>query len=102
MCTNIKFPNIVIFKDNKSETEGITNTEDYFLRKKRPWTIEDVFNHLKTKRRQLYLKSQHYRAVNTFHLGYKNQLVYAVSGTSRWDKDEAQTALFKDPVRTAL
>ena len=29
-----------------------------------------------------------YRAVNTFHLGYKNQSVYAVSGTSRclfWD-----------------
>jgi len=24
-----------------------------------------------------------YRAVNTFHLGYKNQSVYAVSGTSR-------------------
>ena len=24
-----------------------------------------------------------YRAVNTFHFGYKNQLVYAVSGTSR-------------------
>jgi hypothetical protein len=23
-----------------------------------------------------------YRAVNTFHLGYKNQSVYAVSGTS--------------------
>jgi hypothetical protein len=24
-----------------------------------------------------------YRAVNTFHLGYKNQSVYGVSGTSR-------------------
>ena len=75
-----------------------------------------------------------YRAVNTFHLGYKNQSVYAVSGKSRcffsdkykthkysvgreyscwmlncwcitWPvgfKDEVQTALFKDPVRTAL
>jgi len=28
-------------------------------------------------------KDSSYRAVNTFHLGYKNQLVYAVSGTSR-------------------
>jgi len=39
-----------------------------------------------------------YRAVNTFHLSYKNQSLYAVIGTSRClfsDKDEAQTALFK-------
>jgi hypothetical protein len=51
-----------------------------------------------------------YRAVNTFHLGYKNQSVYAVSDISRClfsdkyqpFKDEAQTALFKNPVRTAL
>ena len=41
------------------------------------------FNPLKTKRRQLYLKTHSYRAVNTFHIGYKNQSVYAVSGTSR-------------------
>ena len=46
--------------------------------------------------------------VKPFHLGYKIQSVYAVSGTSRClfsdkpFKDEAQTALFKDPVRTAL
>jgi len=33
-----------------------------------------------------------YRAVNTFHLGYKNQSVYAVSGTSR--------CLFSDKYRT--
>jgi hypothetical protein len=46
------------------------------------------------KRRQLYLKTHPYRAVNTFHLGYKNQSVYAVSGTSA-DR-------FIDPVRTAL
>ena len=58
-------------------------------------------NPLKTKRRPLYLKTSPYRAVNTFHLGYKNQSVYAVSGTSRClfsdkpFKDEAQTALFK-------
>jgi hypothetical protein len=30
----------------------------------------------------LYLKPSPYRAVNTFHLGYKNQTVYGVSGTS--------------------
>jgi len=29
------------------------------------------------------LRHSSYRAVNTFHLGYKNQSVYAVSGTSR-------------------
>ena len=40
-------------------------------------------NLLNTKRRLLYLKISSYRAVNTFHLGYKNQSVYAVSGTSR-------------------
>ena len=41
-------------------------------------------NHLKTKRRLLYLKRPSPdRAVNTFHLGYKNQSVYAVSDTSR-------------------
>jgi len=70
-------------------------------------------NTVETKRRLLYLKPSPYRAVNTFHLGYKNQSVYAVSGTSRclfsdkyktrkYSRDEAQTALFKDPVRTAL
>jgi hypothetical protein len=35
------------------------------------------FKPLQTKRRP-----SPYRAVNTFHLGYKNQSVYAVSGTS--------------------
>jgi hypothetical protein len=38
---------------------------------------------LKTKRRPLYLRPSPYRAVNTFHLGYKNRSFYAVSGTSR-------------------
>ena len=33
-----------------------------------------------------------YRAVNTYHLGYKNQSVYAVSGTSRF--------LFSDKYKT--
>ena len=41
-------------------------------------------NPLKTKHRPLYLKTQSVSAVNTFHLGYKNQSVYAVSGTSRF------------------
>jgi hypothetical protein len=41
------------------------------------------FNPLKTKRRLLYLKAQPYGAVNTFHLGYKTETVYAVSATSR-------------------
>ena len=49
-------------------------------------------NPLKTKRRLPYLKALPYRAVNTFHLGYKNQSVYAVSGTSR--------CLFSDKYKT--
>jgi hypothetical protein len=32
---------------------------------------------------ELYIKIQGKRAVNTFHLGYKNLSVYGVSGTSR-------------------
>jgi hypothetical protein len=46
-------------------------------------------NPLKTKRRLLYLKTQTVPHSKHFHLGYKNQSVYAVSGTSRylfWDK----------------
>ena len=39
-----------------------------------PFILSD-FNPLKTKRRPLYLKSSLYRAVNTFHLGCKNQSV---------------------------
>jgi hypothetical protein len=42
-----------------------------------------IFNPLQTKRRPLYLKPQSVRAVNTFHLDYKNQSVFYVSGTSR-------------------
>ena len=48
----------------------------------------NTINPLKKKRRLLYS----YRAVNTFHLGYKNQSVYAVSGTNR--------CLFSDKYRT--
>jgi hypothetical protein len=42
-----------------------------------------TFKRLKMKCRTLYLRPSSYRAVNTFHLGYKNQSVYAVSGTTR-------------------
>jgi len=35
-----------------------------------------IVNPSKTKLRPLYLKTQSYRAINTFHLGYKNQSVY--------------------------
>jgi hypothetical protein len=34
-----------------------------------------LFNHLKTKGRLLYLRPSPYRAVNTFHLDYKNQFM---------------------------
>ena len=51
-----------------------------------------VISHLKTKNRQLYLRPSVYRAVNTFLVGYKNQSVYAVSGTSR--------CLFSDKYKT--
>jgi len=44
------------------------------------------------KRRLLHLKISPYRAVNTFHLGYKNQSVYAASGTNR--------CLFSDKYKT--
>ena len=55
---------------------------------------ESKINRLKTKSRPLYLRPSLYRAVNTFHLGYKNQSVYAVSGTSR--------CLFSDKYKTWL
>ena len=51
-----------------------------------------IFNLLKTKRRLLYLKTQFVLAVKTSHLGYKNQSVYAVIGTSR--------CLFSDKYKT--
>ena len=47
---------------------------------------------LKMKRRLLYLKTQSIPCYNTFHLGYKNQSVYAVSGTSH--------CLFSDKYKT--
>jgi hypothetical protein len=50
------------------------------------------FKPLKTNGKLLYLKTSSYRAVNTFHLGYKNQSIYAVSGTSR--------CLFSDKYKT--
>ena len=45
-----------------------------------------------TKHINLFKDPSPYRAVNTFHLGYKNQSVYAVSGTSR--------CLFSDKYKT--
>jgi len=54
--------------------------------------VQRHINLLKTKRRPLYLKPSPYRAVNTFHLGYRNQPVYAVSGTIR--------CLFSDKYKT--
>jgi hypothetical protein len=44
--------------------------------------IKIYVNPLKTKRRPLYVRLSPYRAVKSFHLGYKNQSSYAVSGTS--------------------
>ena len=56
---------------------------DYIVNGKYSKCRESWINPLKTKRRPLYLKPSSYRAVNTFLLGYKNQSVYAISGTSR-------------------
>ena len=44
--------------------------------------LRSRINPLNTKSRLLHLKANSYRTVNTFHLGYKNQPVYGVSGTS--------------------
>ena len=55
-------------------------------------SVRLVFNPLKTKRRQPYLKTQFVPRSKQFHLGYKNQSVYAVSGTSR--------CLFSDKYKT--
>ena len=46
-------------------------------------SVASRFNPLNTKRKLLYLKTSSYRAVNTSHLGYSNQSVYDISGTSR-------------------
>ena len=58
----------------------------------RPKAIVVQINPLNTKRRLLYIRPSSYRAVNTFHLGYKNQSVHAVSGPSR--------CLFSDKYKT--
>jgi hypothetical protein len=44
---------------------------------------------LQTKRNLLYIRNQSYRAVNTFHHGYKNQPVNEVQSKGR--------SLFSDP-----
>ena len=51
-----------------------------------------IFNPLQTKRRPLYLKPQSLPRCKHFLSGYKNQSVYAVSGTSR--------CLFSDKYKT--
>ena len=51
-----------------------------------------MLNPLNTKRRLLFLKTQFVQCSKHFHLGYKNQSVYAVSGTSR--------CLFSDKYKT--
>ena len=43
----------------------------------------NTINPLNTKGRLLYLKTQSIPRSKHFHLGYKNQSVYTVSGTSR-------------------
>ena len=53
-----------------------------------PYSVHPV----KTKAICVILGLSPYPAVNTFHLGYKNQSVYAVSGTSR--------CLFSDKYKT--
>jgi hypothetical protein len=69
-----------------------------FGRHKRPVQSSITFkgmvniNHLKTKRRLLYLNTQVVPRCKHFYLGYKNQSVYAVSGTSR--------CLFPDKYKT--
>jgi len=52
----------------------------------------NYINPLKRKDKLLYLRPSTYRPVNTFHLGYKNQSVYDVSGTS--------PCLFSDKYKT--
>jgi hypothetical protein len=51
-----------------------------------------AINPSKSERRLLYLKTQSVPHCKHFHLGYKTQSVYAVSGTSR--------CLFSDKYKT--
>jgi hypothetical protein len=46
----------------------------------RIFVIYIVFNPLKTTRKLLYLWPSSYRAVNTFHRGFKNQSVEVIYG----------------------
>ena len=56
------------------------------------WNRVSHINPLYTKRRLLYLKTQFVLRSKHFHLGYKNQSVYAVSDTSH--------CLFSDKYKT--
>ena len=55
-------------------------------------TTNSTTNSLKTLADCFIERPSSYRAVNTFHLGHKNQSVYAVRGTSR--------CLFSDKYKT--
>ena len=65
---------------------------NYFIRPYK--TIRMAINPLQTKRSSLYLKTQSVPRCKHFNLGYKNQSVYAVSGTSR--------CLFSDKYKTHI
>ena len=43
----------------------------------------NIHQPFKDETQTVFIRPSSYRAVNTFHLGYKNQSVYAVSGTGR-------------------
>jgi len=75
----------------RNTSEVLTKFQPQCLQETITWIIGHIIL-LKTKRRLLYLRPSPYRAVNTFHLGYKNQTVYAVKGTSR--------CLFSDKYKT--
>ena len=70
----------------------LTTTSSWFVELSHRWLLILYFNPLKPKSRQLYLKTQFVLRCKHFHLCYKNQSVYAVSGTSR--------CLFSDKYKT--
>ena len=57
-----------------------------------PYADPSTINPFTDEAQIALFKDSPYRAVNTFRLGYKNQSVYAVSGTSR--------CLFSDKYKT--
>jgi hypothetical protein len=67
---------IHIFEKNYKEDSTWAMNGHYLLK-------SEEINPLKMNGRSLYIKTQSVPRCNTFHLGYKNQSVYAVSGTSK-------------------